>query len=210
MLLADIINNSDEFYSGNLRHYFKCLFSARGANNPFHNIRHSLDVLIKCYDGLLFYKDRIIDKSARRALLVAAIFHDFGHTGRSGNDDVNIILALRGFDKHILPEDAGIREMVLSLIGSTEYGPAGHVKLNNTLLSQILKDADLSQVCSQAWIRLVIFGLAEEMQTTPESILRMQESFLSKTKFYTDWARQKFDLNEKIEEARQLIEILDS
>lgn len=141
---------------------------------------------------------------------MAALFHDFDHSGRSGNDDINIILALRAFDKHIFDSDKGIREMVRCLISSTEYGPKGHVKEDNTLLSQILKDADLSQVCSPAWIRLVIFGLAEEMQTTPENILRYQETFLSKMKFYTDWAKEKFDLNQKIDEARELVKILDS
>lgn len=52
--LTDIISNKENLYSGDLKHYFKCLFNSRGAANPYHNIRHSCTVLVRCYEGLKY------------------------------------------------------------------------------------------------------------------------------------------------------------
>jgi hypothetical protein len=81
-----------------------------------------------------------------------------------------------------------------------------------SLPAQILRDADLCQSFSVAWIQQVIIGLAEEWKTEPINILKMQTHFHENLlKLSTDWARQKFTPNDfaaKIEEIEGWLEIL--
>ncbi len=210
--LSDIINNSQNLYFGHLREYFKILFREnRGNTNSYHGIRHILHVLTECYDALSFYKGKISSQEGR-SLLIASIFHDFSHSGRSGNDDLNIELALRAFDKYCLESDRSIAHSVQKLITLTEFAPTGHVKQSTTELEKILRDADLSQICSTHWVRIILFGLSEESKTSPEDTLKTQESFLSNVQFESEWGKQKFGnaIKEKIEEAKELVKILES
>lgn len=211
-LLSDIINNTEGLYHGDLKYYFKCLFNSRGANNPFHGIRHSCDVFIKCHDAIKYYIEagRPTDLWTNRALLISALFHDFNHPGRAGNDDLNLQFAIRALKKSVLPEDDRIIDVASKYISLTEFGPDGHVWPAYTIEAQILRDADISQVCSQAWIRLVLFGLSAEMGLSPEQMLKMQSEFLGKVSFETEWARVRFGnaIKEKIAEAEELVKIL--
>lgn len=215
-LLIEAINNTEGWYEGDMKHYFKCLFNSRGANNPYHNIRHSVDVFLKGYDAVKYYATKPhppIIKSNREArnLLIACLVHDFNHTGRAGNDDLNIELAIRSLKNIILPQDKVHTKTISNILRQTEFGPKGHVVKQPCFYGAIIRDADLSQACSPAWIRLVIFGLAAEMQVTPEIMLRGQVSFLSNLKFESEWGREKFAplIAEKIKEAEQLVDILD-
>lgn len=223
MLLADIINNKEQYYNGDLRHYFRALFNSRAANNSYHNIRHSCTVFINTYNGLResFFKLKEETQQYRwyqdsdfrditRALLVASLLHDYNHSGRAGNDDLNIELSIRGFTKICLDEDKKISRYVEDYIRCTEFGPNGHIHTAPTEFHRILRDADLTQICSDAWIRMVIFGLADEMNISPIEMLRMQEGFLSKVRFESAWG-QRFipKIQEKIQESRELLKILD-
>ena len=208
-LLIEALNNTEDLYNGDLRYYFAQLFNSRGANNPYHNIRHSLDVFLKGYDAIKYYGNILKDDA--RALLIACMLHDFNHSGRAGNDDLNIELAIRGIDKIICEKDRPWINLINSLIKQTEFGPEGHVDKRPTFCGKIMRDADLSQACSNAWIRLVVFGLAKEMQLPPATMLRMQKDFLSKIQFESEWGREKFAplIAEKIKEADELVDILD-
>ena len=219
-ILTDIITNKEGLYTGDLKYYFKCLFNSRGANNPYHNIRHSCTVLVRCYEGLK-YSQGILEKQVglrylkrlNRALLISAIFHDNEHPGKSGNDDLNIEMAVRSWKKLALKEDRDdetIFDYVINLIQSTEFGPNGHVMTVHGEYSKILRDADLTQICSDAWIRMILFGLSEEMGVAPIEMLRMQEGFLKNLKFESQWGQQ-FNgvIQEKIAEANELLRILE-
>lgn len=204
--LSEIINGT-KFYSGNLKHYFKVVFSAKNATNAYHNFRHMLHVVYQCHEALKFY--RMDTFSSNRALLVAAIFHDYEHTGRAGNDDLNIELAIRGFRKHILPHDENIKEEVERLIRSTQFP---YVEEASDLSSMILRDADLTQALSVAWIQQVVFGLAVEWGTTPLAVLKSQKQFLGALQFKTAWAKEAYPesaIKAKIDEAEALLEICE-
>lgn len=221
-LLTDIISNRENLYSGDLKHYFKCLFDSRGAGNPYHNIRHACTVLVRCYEGVKESSNYLslhrlqnrwlqnwTDKDLFRGTLIAAIAHDQDHPGRAGNDDLNIELALRSLKKNLRKEDGPLFDFIQSLIKSTEFGPQGHIKIAETEYHKILRDADLTQICSDAWIRMILFGLSEEMGVAPLEMLRMQEGFLKNLRFESQWGQQ-FNpiIAQKIQEARDLLDIL--
>jgi hypothetical protein len=146
-----------------------------------------------------------------RNLLIAALFHDFDHSGKAGNDDLNIEISIRGLKKHIAPEDAEYFEEICDIIRPTEY-PYKVSSESLSLSQQIMRDADMSQAFSTAWIQQVIFGLAKEWSMAPIKVLEIQEPFLSGIKFSTVWAKRKFDeqtIKEKIAEAQALLTLLN-
>lgn len=210
--IGQVIINKFGVYEGDLRHYFKVVFQAKNLKNPYHNFRHMFHVTWLCHTAILFYLEQgLITMRQARNMLIAALFHDYNHTGKTGYDDIEIELALRGLRKHILEEDRPYLEEIESYIRGTEF-PHKIPASDLTLCGQILRDADMSQALAPAWIQQTIFGLSQEWSTPPIAILRMQQPFLSKLDFSTDWAKDRYPrevINGKIEEANELLALLE-
>lgn len=214
--IKDVIRNTSGFYAGDLRHYFKAVFfNARNWNNPYHNFRHIFHVLWLCYDACGFYrKVGAVGWTLERArnLLIAAIFHDYDHSGRTGRDDLEIQRAIDGLRKHIEEADKWNLEEIESIIKDTQFPYQVPGEKLGRLESQILRDADISQALSPVWLQQVIFGLALEMNVPPIKMLEMQESFLRNAiKPLTAWGQERFPqqlIDEKIGEAKALLELL--
>lgn len=208
--LPEVISNKVGLYEGNLEHYLRVLFTqAQNLWFPYHNFRHMLHVVWLTYQGCEYY-DRELSQRQMRDVLIAALFHDFDHSGMMGNDDLNIERACRAVEKHALPEDRRNVLVIQNLIRATEYPPARYSVWGR--LPDILRDADLSQAFSTAWIQQVVFGLAAEWRKTPLEVLKMQHGFLSSLKLRTEWARQLFPqelIDAKIAEAQALLKILE-
>jgi ABC-type transport system substrate-binding protein len=99
--LPKIIGNEENLYEGNLIYYFRVLFfRANNLYNPYHNFRHMSHVLWLCYKACQYYSHELPPRQMR-TLLIAALFHDFDHTGRPHRGDVdpdgiNIEIAISG------------------------------------------------------------------------------------------------------------------
>src|SRR3989338_911352 len=94
--IPQIIRNDDRLYEGNLIHYLRALVKyARNLNHPYHNLRHMLHITWLCYQACIFYGGTLTPRQMRN-LLIAALFHDFDHSGLLGNDDLNLEMAVRG------------------------------------------------------------------------------------------------------------------
>lgn len=209
--IPEIIRNETGLYQGNLIQYFSVVFlKAQNCNCPYHNFRHMFHVLWLCYDACLFYQEQLTPRQ-KRNLLVAALFHDFNHSGMAGDDDLNIERAIRAFERHLVTEDVEATPDIVELIKATQYPYT--VPTNQLSLSgKIIRDADISQALSVAWVQQVIFGLAAEWRTQPIEVLKAQGSFLSQLSFATDWAQQLFPpslIELKIEEAKALLQLLE-
>ncbi len=208
--IPEIVRNDGSVYEGNLTYYFQAVFdNARNLNNPYHNFRHMCHALWLCYQACLCYR-MVLSKREMRNLLIAALFHDFNHTGKPGSDEINIAKAIAGLEKHLALEDKEYRDDIGYLITLSEYPykiPSGEV----SLLVQILRDADISQALSVAWIQQVVFGLSMEWGKSPLEVLEMQGEFHKNLKFYTEWAKQMFPpwvIKKKIAEAKDLVDLL--
>ena len=214
LTISDIISNKAGLYEGDLIPYFRAIFNnARNLNNPYHNFRHIFHVLWLCYDGCMYYSQDNSYKISRRkirSLLIATMFHDFDHSGRTGQDDLEIARALRGLEKHIADEDRPYLDEIKEMIIGTEFPhrvPADKLSLGG----RILRDADVSQALSNVWIQQILFGLGTEMGLTPMKVLEMQEGFLSNLHFNTEWAQTRFNptvVQTKIAEAKALLSFL--
>lgn len=205
-----IVRNDAKVYQGNLVTYFQTLFNfAHNLTNPYHNFRHICHVLWLCHQACAYYRNDLSLRE-RRNLLIAAIFHDFDHTGTTGPDRVNIDRALIALDRHVASEDVEHRNDIERLIIATEY-PYVVPSENLDLMVQILRDADLSQAFSVAWIQQVVFGLAQEWKMSPIDVLKKQKLFLRNLRYHTKWAQTLFPvelIETKISEAQELVDLL--
>ena len=209
--IPDIIGNKEGLYDGDLVHYFQAIFNhAQNLTNPYHNFRHMFHTLWLCYRACVFYKDEITPRQMRN-LLIAAMFHDFDHSGMMGNDDLNIERSIRGLEKYLAQQDKSYFSDICGIIQATEF-PHKSPSQSLPLLAQIIRDANLAQGFSEAWIQQVIFGLAKEWGKKPIEILASQCPFLSHLDFVTEWARQTFPpevVKGKISEAKAILELLE-
>jgi len=212
--LPSIVRNDEGYYLGDLRYYFKILFDkAKNLNNPYHNFRHITHFLWLGFDAIRFYLNdpQIGSLRQRRNFLIASIFHDFDHIGKAGPDIINIERAVKAFKKYCHPDDIDYQDEIEKLIRLSEY-PHKFSADEISLHAQIMRDVDLTQFISSAWIQQVIFGLAAEQGKQPIEVLKSQETFCNNLKFSTEWAKQKFTkdvLEGKIQEIRELVEILE-
>jgi len=211
--IVEVLRNDKDLYDGDLSAYFRALFyRAQNMRNPYHNLRHMLHVAWLCYQAVQFYieRGRPLNRRDVRNLLIAALFHDFDHAGQFGDDDLNIERAIRGLRKNIQPEDVEALPDIEAIIKATEY-PHKAPSDQLDLCAQILRDADVSQALSVAWIQQVIIGLATEWSKPPLDVLRAQGGFHRSLKLTTQWARELFPedvILEKVAEAEALLELL--
>jgi hypothetical protein len=215
--LPGIIGNDERLYEGDLTFYFRVLFFQSGnLSNPYHNLRHTLHVLWLCQKACRYYRSELSPRQMRN-LLIAALFHDFDHPGHPhpGEDDpdrINIPIAIAGLRRYAMPTDRPFLPEIEALIGATHY-PYKIAGDKVDLLAQIIRDADLAQVLSPAWIQQVVIGLAQEWGVPPFEVLNGQASFLAALSFNTRWARELFPqscIRAKTEEADQLLRLLQA
>lgn len=208
--IPEIIRNDAGLYQGDLTSYFRVAFTqAQNCNCPYHNFRHMFHVLWLCYNACHYYQGELSQREMR-SLLVAALFHDFNHSGMMGDDDLNIARSIRALKKFVVAEDSEHLEGIVAIIEATQY-PYTVPSEELPLCSQIIRDADLSQAFSVAWIQQVIFGLAAEWRTKPIEVLRAQAGFLGGLSFTTEWGQQMFPpalVREKVQEAQELLNLL--
>lgn len=208
--IPDIIRNVASVYEGNLEHYFRVTMThATNLKHPYHNFRHIFHVMWLCYAACLFYRRELSPREMRN-LLIAAIFHDFNHSGRTGDDFFNIEVAVLALRTYALEEDCSYLGEIEALIRPTEYPYKIDVS-TLSLAGQILRDADSSQALSVAWVQQIIFGLSSEMSVTPVKVFEMQEGFLRSLRFATEWARETFTqevIEGKIAEAKAYLTII--
>jgi hypothetical protein len=215
--LPKIIANEECLYEGDLTCYFQILFfKSSNLQNPYHNLRHTLHVLWLCNEACRYYRDELTLRQMRN-LLIAALFHDFDHPGHPhpGEDDpdrINIPIAIVGLRRYIMAIDRPFLPEIEALIEATHY-PYKIVGVKLDLLGRIIRDADLAQALSPAWIQQVVIGLAQEWEVQPLDVLKGQASFLAGLSFQTHWARQLFPqacIHAKTEEAEQLLRLLQT
>ncbi len=208
--LLPMIQNPEEIYRGNLVYYFKTVFlNAKNLNHPYHNFRHSFHVPVLCYDACLYYPAELTH-AGKRGLLIAGMFHDFDHSGKTGNDGAQIQRAVEGLERHILREDRELQSYIVSLIRMTQF-PYMVPSNQLDLLGQIIRDADMAQCLSPVWIQQTIFGLAAEAGKSPLEMLHKQPEFLAQLKFSTDWAKERFNhlIEARQEEVAALLSFLN-
>ena len=130
---------------------------------PYHNFNHSLYVAYYTYTAYHY------ERNARppKELIIAALFHDFGHSGGLCTDDKNIEIAVEGFYRYyywqrerykLITRSAS--KTVEALIRATEYPHKETPDLNSYI--KCLRDADMMQNCNDTLLGNFV-GIKHEM-----------------------------------------------
>lgn len=208
--IISIVKNQENLYEGDLKHYFAIIFSSKNVSNPYHNFGHSIWVTTQTYNGAKHVKfGEQYSKKQFRSLLIAAMFHDFNHTGIMKKDSEQIALAVKGIEENILPEDRPLLPEIIRYISSTEFPHSNKISVDDGV--KIIRDADTSQCFNVVWLQHVIFGIAKELGMETISFLKSEIDFLKNLKFQTEWANENFNENtfqERINEVEELLDIL--
>lgn len=167
-----------------------------GSKNAYHNNAHLYGVFCDVIKMCDFYE---ISQNEKNTIGIAALFHDFGHNGKIGNDDVNITTSISGFydwvefvlitklNKKLLDIDF---KLVEKLIKVTEFPSRPDPK---TILEKIMMDADMLSTYRDNWFDSVIVGLSKEYNITVEKQIENQLKFINILTFFTVYANNIHD-----------------
>jgi putative nucleotidyltransferase with HDIG domain len=170
-------------------------FREKGSSNAYyHNFTHTAEVA-KVAEEIANAIG--VDGIEREALLIAAWFHDIGHTVCcDGHEDVGIEKAAK-FLKENEYSDEGI-DKVVSLINATRMP-----RNPKNILEEIICDADLHHLGTNNYdVKGDLFRNEIEalngLKVPEEDWLKNNLKFFNQHKFFTDYAKQRFDTQKNI------------
>ena len=164
-------------------------------DNAYHNNKHMIDVFnnsMTLFNECLFIDERYkkefnLTPNDQLNLGLAALFHDFNHSGGKLKDDENIELALIALKEYLdLTNKSDLYNDVKHIIIATEF-PHKDIKLD--ILQKIIRDADTMGGITEDWMS-VVKSLAKELNKTFEEFIPSQINFLQSVKYNTDYCNQ--------------------
>lgn len=202
--LMPIIKNVHDRYDGDLCYYYNLVLNAPNAYGPYHNARHMFHVPWEAYDGGIHMG---LSRRDLRSLTIAGLMHDFDHTCKRNDDDINIERAIRALDRYALEEDRPFLHDIRRCIQATRFPYKDNEQFN--MMQLILRDADQSQTFSPVWIHSTLYGLGEELGMSYLAMLKLQRPFLEKLKFHTLWGQHKFEplIPERLRLVDEMLEV---
>ena len=178
-----------------VKKYIGETFREKGSSDSYyHNFTHTAEVAKTAEE----IADAIgISENDKEALLISAWFHDIGHTETcEGHEDVGIELAEKFLRDNDYSED-GISK-VISLINVTRMP-----RNPQNILEEIICDADLHHLGTNNYDKKAEL-LKNEVEAlecckiTEKDWLQNNLKFLEQHKFYTDFAKQRFEIQKNI------------
>lgn len=162
-------------------------------NNPYHNKEHILFVFsFSMFLFDLYKKELKLTNKDKHILGVAALFHDYNHSGGKLKDDENIELAIEGLKKFIKDNSIVINEdEIINIIKCTEF-PHKDIELNE--LQKIIRDADTVGGITSNWLN-IICALSAELKKTLYEWIPFQIKFLDGLKFNTEYCNDLLKTN---------------
>lgn len=158
---------------------------------PYHNEQHLFIVTLAAAAGANYYN---LTAREKRVLTLAALYHDYNHTGKAGVPDaVNIELALEGVENFInsagyssiTHKDAeAVKHLIRATIHPNRERPAN-------LSEAIIRDADMMEWFEPDAEEL-LSGLNEELRPDSPYTMQTTEAFLRKHSFLTQWGLNLF------------------
>lgn len=146
---------------------------------PYHGLDHVYTVFNHITYFLDYYKDELRVKGTsevnvheiyEQELLLAALFHDFDHSGGKYPDYVNVQVACDGVKKFWRMYESFNYEHVQWIIKGTEY-PYVIKKDNLTVEQSILRDADLSYMFGDMYL-VKALGLQKELKAQDDVFIK--------------------------------------
>jgi hypothetical protein len=156
--------------------------------NDYHNNEHMINVFNNAMMLFENYKDEYgLTPYDKLILGLAALFHDFNHSGGKLKDSENIELALVSLKEFLSSIDkSDLYNDIKNIIVATEFP---HLDIDLDSLQKIIRDADTMGGIIEGW-QSVVKNLASEYNKTLEEFIPTQIKFLDTVKFNTDYCNQ--------------------
>ncbi|MND95544.1 hypothetical protein D3C80_878020 [compost metagenome] len=158
-------------------------------NQPYHNTGHCIRVALRGYELMAAAGWRLHHDYAR--MLVAAFFHDFGHTGKRP-DSRNIEIAIAGLygadcvKEYFKPDGVAY---IADCIRCTEYNN-GFPIAPKDIVQMALRDADLMESLEPNGIEYTLFNLCAELGIDDvKAAIPQQIAFMENAELFTDAGR---------------------
>lgn len=163
-------------------------------NAPYHNFYHLCCVAEAAYHMAEMYCDKSED---RESLVIAGLFHDFDHSMGRFPDNVNIKMALDGYDLWRTSYDGELDDFTIkNCIKVTQYPYViPNAQLQTDIVSLIIRDADMVQCMMPNWTQQALFGLGQEFGKDIFDSIDGQVKFLLAVEFNTSWMKEKWSEN---------------
>jgi hypothetical protein len=154
--------------------------------NDYHNNEHMINVFNNAMMIFNHYKDEYkLTPYNKLNLGLAALFHDFNHSGGKLKDSENIELALVALKEFLdtTTEKSDLYSQIENIIIATEFP---HLDIDLDILQKIIRDADTMGGVIDGW-KSVVANLAREYNKSLEEFIPTQIKFLDSVKFNTDY-----------------------
>lgn len=166
-----------------LRYVQKAQFDT---HNAYHNVDHCIRVALRFVELMSASGWRL--KHDITCGMIAALFHDFGHTGK-GPDINNIEIAVKGmYDAQPVRDYFGRSLHIASVekaIRCTEFRDMDFPIEPTSILECCLRDADLMESMEPHCIQYVMHDLCEEMGVDVIKAIPLQIDFLKNAVMHT-------------------------
>lgn len=174
--------------------------------NDYHNNEHMINVFNNAMVLFNHYKDEYkLPPYHKLVLGLAALFHDFDHSGGKLKDSENIELALVALKEFLVTiNKSDLYDDIENIIVATEFP---HLDIDLDILQKIIRDADTMGGIIEGW-KSVVTNLASEYNKSIEEFIPTQIKFLYNVKFNTDYCNGLLKNNKEkiIEELNKLLE----
>jgi len=153
--------------------------------NDYHNNEHMVNVFNNAIILFNHYKDEYkLTPYNKLSLGLAALFHDFNHSGGKLKDSENIELALVALKEFLVTiNKSDLYDDIENIIIATEFP---HLDIDLDILQKIIRDADTMGGITEDYISIVK-SLAKEYNKTLQEFIPTQIKFLDTVKFNTDY-----------------------
>ena len=172
--------------------------------NDYHNNEHMINVFNNAMVLFNHYKDEYkLPPYHKLVLGLAALFHDFDHSGGKLKDSENIELALVALKEFLVTiNKSDLYDDIKNIIIATEFP---HLDIDLDILQKIIRDADTMGGIIDGW-KSVVTNLASEYNKSIEEFIPTQIKFLDTVKFNTDYCNGLLQNNKEkiIEELNKM------
>lgn len=152
---------------------------------PYHGIDHLFSVFE--HTKLVLENDSTVKGLLKDTdLLIAALFHDYDHSGGKATDDVNINNAIQGVSIFHTANPEFDLNNVIYLIRCTQY-PYVVSDEELTTEAKLLRDSDMCYLLQDLSIVKLYSGLRAEFGNSLDDFLNNQYKFISNLKFEIDY-----------------------
>ena len=189
-----IFNNAKQYVSENNK-----------TENHYHNNKHILDVFnnsMMLFDE--YKKEYELKPTDKLCLGLAALFHDYNHSGGKLKDDENIEIALGELKTYLnIINKSDLYNGIKKIIIATEFP---HKDVDLDILQKIIRDADTMGGITEGWI-YVVKSLAKEYNKELKDFVPNQIKFIENAKFNTDYCNEllKDKKEEIIEKLKKML-----